>query len=71
MDKIYNPSLFEEELYNNWLEKKYFKAVIDKDKTPYTIIMPPPNITSKLHIGHAFQQTIQDVIIRQKKMQGY
>lgn len=71
MDKIYNPSLFEEELYNNWLEKKYFKAVIDKDKTPYTIIMPPPNITSKLHIGHAFQQTIQDVIIRQKRMQGY
>ena len=67
----YNPQEFETKIYNNWMEKKYFKSVIDKSKKPYTIIMPPPNITSVLHIGHAFQQTIQDIIIRQKRMQGY
>ena len=71
MEKNYDPSQFEEKLYKNWLEKGYFKATIDKNKTPFTIIMPPPNITSKLHMGHAFQQTIQDVIIRRKRMQGY
>ena len=71
MEKTYNPSDFEEEIYKNWLEKKYFKASIDKNKTPFTIIMPPPNVTSKLHMGHAFQQTIQDIIIRRKRMQGY
>ncbi len=71
MDKKYEPSLFEEEIYKNWLEKGYFKARVNKDKTPFTIIMPPPNITSKLHMGHAFQQTIQDIIIRRKRMQGF
>jgi len=71
MDKTYNPSLFEEKLYKHWLEKGYFKAAVDNNKTPYTIIMPPPNITSRLHMGHAFQQTIQDIIIRRKRMQGY
>jgi len=71
MDKTYNPSSFETDIYNNWLEKKYFSAKIDKNKKPFTIIMPPPNITSKLHMGHAFQQTIQDIIIRRKRMQGY
>ena len=71
MDKTYDPSLFEEQLYKHWLEKGYFKAAVDNNKTPYTIIMPPPNITSRLHMGHAFQQTIQDIIIRRKRMQGY
>lgn len=71
MEKIYNPSEFEEELYKTWLDRKYFSAKIDKNKKPFTIIMPPPNITSKLHMGHAFQQTIQDIIIRRKRMQGY
>ena len=71
MDKKYNPSLFETEIYKNWLEKGYFKAKVNPDKTPFTIIMPPPNITSKLHMGHAFQQTIQDIIIRRKRMQGF
>lgn len=71
MDKNYNPKDFEENIYENWLKNNYFSAKVDKDKTPYTIIMPPPNITSKLHIGHAFQQTIQDIIIRRKRMQGY
>ncbi len=71
MDKKYNPSLFEEEIYQNWLNKGYFKGSVNKNKTPFTIIMPPPNITSKLHMGHAFQQTIQDIIIRRKRMQGF
>lgn len=71
MEKTYNPSEFETSIYNTWLGKKYFGAKIDKNKTPFTIIMPPPNITSKLHMGHAFQETIQDIIIRRKRMQGY
>ena len=71
MEKIYNPSEFETEIYNQWMSRGYFKASVDKSKTPFTIIMPPPNITSKLHMGHAFQQTIQDIIIRRKRMQGY
>ena len=71
MEKNYEPHNFESEIYKHWLEKKYFKANINKNKKPFTIIMPPPNVTSKLHMGHAFQQTIQDIIIRRKRMQGY
>ena len=71
MDKNYEPKSFKKDLYNHWLEKGYFKARINKNKKPFTIIMPPPNITSKLHMGHAFQETIQDIIIRRKRMQGY
>lgn len=71
MEKVYNPKDFEEKLYDTWMKKGYFKAKVNKDKTPFTIVMPPPNITSKLHMGHAFQQTIQDIIIRRKRMQGY
>ncbi|MBP5651464.1 MAG: valine--tRNA ligase [Clostridia bacterium] len=71
MEKKYNPLVFEEQIYQNWLDKNYFYAKVNKKKTPFTIIMPPPNITSKLHMGHAFQQTIQDIIIRRKRMQGF
>lgn len=71
MEKTYNPSEFEKQIYETWLDRKYFSAKIDKNKKPFTIIMPPPNVTSKLHMGHAFQQTIQDIIIRRKRMQGY
>lgn len=71
MEKKYRPELFEQNIYNTWLEKGYFKGKVDRDKTPFSCIMPPPNITSKLHMGHAFQQTIQDIIIRRKRMQGY
>lgn len=71
MDKTYNPHSFESEIYRNWMDKKYFKATRNPNKKPFTIIMPPPNVTSKLHMGHAFQQTIQDIIIRRKRMQGY
>ncbi len=71
MEKNYEPHSFEKEIYKKWLEKKYFKADVNKDKKPFTIIMPPPNVTSNLHMGHAFQQTIQDILIRRKRMQGF
>lgn len=71
MEKTYNPQEFESVLYKTWLDKKYFHAKVDKNKVPFSIIMPPPNVTSNLHMGHAFQQTIQDIIIRRKRMQGF
>lgn len=67
----FEPTSFEREIYKNWERQKYFKATVDSQKTPYCIIMPPPNVTSRLHMGHAFQETIQDVIIRRKRMQGF
>jgi valyl-tRNA synthetase len=67
----YNPKEFEERLYKNWEEKKYFTPEVDKDKKSYTIIMPPPNITGKLHLGHALDNTLQDMLIRFKRMQGF
>lgn len=67
----YNPKEFEERLYKNWLEKKYFTPKVDKTKKPYTIMMPPPNITGKLHLGHALDNTLQDMLIRFKRMQGF
>ena len=71
LDKNYNPSEIEDRLYNKWLEKKYFHAEVNRDKKPFTIVMPPPNITGKLHMGHALDNTMQDIIIRFKRMQGY
>lgn len=67
----YNPKEFEERISKRWLEKGYFTPVVDKDKEPYTIVMPPPNITGKLHMGHALDDTLQDILIRFKRMQGY
>lgn len=67
----YDPKEFEDRIYRNWEEKGYFTPVIDKNKKPYTIIMPPPNITGQLHLGHAFDDTLQDMLIRFKRMQGY
>ncbi|SFC55501.1 valine--tRNA ligase [Clostridium uliginosum] len=67
----YDPKEFEDRIYKKWEEKKYFTPVIDKKKKPYTIIMPPPNITGELHLGHAFDDTLQDMLIRFKRMQGY
>ncbi len=69
--KVYDPSIVEERLYNKWVEKKYFHAEADKSKKPYTIVMPPPNITGQLHMGHALDNTIQDILIRWKRMCGY
>ena len=67
----YNPKDFEERLYENWENKGYFKPSGDKSKDPYTIVIPPPNITGKLHMGHALDNTLQDILIRTKRMQGY
>ncbi len=67
----YNPKDFEEKIYKNWEEKKYFKPSMDKTKPSFSIVMPPPNVTGKLHMGHALDGTIQDVLIRAKRMQGY
>ncbi len=71
LEKNYNPLTVEDRIYSNWLEKKYFHAEVDKSKTPYTIVIPPPNITGHLHMGHAFDCTLQDILIRWKRMQGY
>ena len=71
LEKNYNPSKIEDRLYHKWLEKKYFHAEVNRDKKPFTIVMPPPNITGKLHMGHALDNTMQDIIIRFKRMQGY
>ena len=71
LEKTYNPRDIESRLYTRWEEKKYFHAEVDKTKKPFTIVIPPPNITGKLHMGHAFDQTLQDILIRWKRMQGY
>ena len=69
--KTYNPSEVEDRIYSNWVEKKYFHAEIDKTKKPFTIVIPPPNVTGQLHMGHALDETLQDILIRYKRMQGY
>ncbi|RKM61957.1 valine--tRNA ligase [Butyrivibrio sp. CB08] len=71
LEKTYNPKDIEDRLYSKWEEKKYFHAEVDETKKPFTIVIPPPNITGKLHMGHAFDQTLQDILIRWKRMQGY
>ncbi|MCR5403046.1 MAG: valine--tRNA ligase [Butyrivibrio sp.] len=71
LEKTYNPRDIEDRLYSKWEEKKYFHAEVDETKKPFTIVIPPPNITGKLHMGHAFDQTLQDILIRWKRMQGY
>src|SRR4030043_1781546 len=67
----YDPALFEEEIYDYWLKKKYFSAKIDKSKVPFSIVIPPPNVTGYLHMGHALNNTLQDIIIRYRRMKGY
>lgn len=69
--KTYDPGEMEDRIYQNWLNKKYFHAEVNPDKKPFTIIMPPPNITGQLHMGHALDNTMQDILIRWKRMQGY
>ncbi len=71
MEKTYNPKQFEDKLYKEWEEQGCFKAVRDDKKVPFTVMMPPPNITGQLHMGHAMDETLQDVIVRFKRMQGY
>ena len=69
--KTYNPNGMEERLYKKWEENGYFHAEVDRSRKPFTIVMPPPNVTGQLHMGHAFDDTMQDILIRYKKMQGY
>ena len=71
LEKNYNPSEIEDRLYSKWMEKKYFKAEVNRSKKPFTIVMPPPNITGQLHMGHALDNTLQDILTRFKRMQGY
>ena len=71
LEKNYNPKEMEDRIYQNWLDKKYFHAEVDRTKKPFTIVIPPPNITGQLHMGHALDNTMQDILIRFKRMQGY
>ena len=71
MDTKYNPSEFENEIYKKWEDGGYFHAEVNKNKKPFTIVMPPPNVTGQLHLGHALNNTIQDIIIRYKRMAGF
>ncbi|HEX2178664.1 MAG TPA: class I tRNA ligase family protein, partial [Actinomycetota bacterium] len=69
--KVYSPAEVESRLYGTWERKNYFRAEVDSNKQPFTIVIPPPNITGALHIGHALDHTLQDVLIRFKRMQGF
>lgn len=71
LEKNYNPKDFEDKIYKIWENEGYFKGVIDNDKKPFTIVMPPPNVTGNLHLGHALNNTIQDILIRKYRMDGY
>ena len=71
MAKTYDPAQVEDRIYQDWLEKGYFHARVDESKEPFCIVIPPPNITGQLHMGHALDNTWQDIIIRFKRMQGY
>lgn len=71
LEKNYNPAEIEEKLYKKWLDSKYFHAEVNRDKKPFTIVMPPPNITGQLHMGHALDNAMQDILTRYKRMQGY
>ena len=69
--KTYDPKGIEERLYTKWMDNGYFHAKVNPDKKPFTIVMPPPNVTGQLHMGHALDETMQDILIRFKRMQGY
>src|SRR5690554_5779422 len=71
LETVYNPADVESRLYKKWEDKGYFHAEVDESKKPFTIVIPPPNITGKLHMGHALDNTLQDILIRWKKMEGY
>ncbi len=70
MNSRYNPKDIEDKIYNNWMEKEYFKANVNKEKEPFTIVIPPPNVTGQLHMGHALDETIQDIFVRYNRMLG-
>ena len=71
LEKNYDPKDIEDRLYTKWVSNHYFHAEVNPDKKPYTIVIPPPNITGQLHMGHALDNTLQDILIRFKRMQGF
>ena len=71
LPKTYDPKQVEKRIYKEWCDKGYFHAEVDETKKPFTIVIPPPNVTGKLHMGHALDETIQDILVRTKRMQGY
>ena len=71
LSKTYEPKQVEDRIYKEWMDKGYFHATVNKDKKPFTIVIPPPNVTGQLHMGHALDETFQDILIRTKRMQGY
>ncbi len=71
LPKSYEPSMVEDKIYKFWLENGYFKAEVDEAKKPYTVVIPPPNVTGKLHMGHALDETLQDILVRFKRMKGF
>ena len=71
LDKLYDPQQVEDRIYDFWVDKRYFHAEVDETKKAYTIVIPPPNITGQLHMGHALDNTLQDILIRYKRMQGF
>ena len=71
LEKVYEPSQVENKIYKLWIDGGYFKGQIDPEKKPFTIVIPPPNVTGQLHLGHAFNNTLQDILMRFKRMQGY
>ena len=71
LEKTYSPASFEDRIYKMWEDGGYFKPSDDRTKTPFSIVIPPPNVTGQLHMGHALNNTLQDILIRTKRMQGY
>ena len=71
LPKVYEPQAVEKKIYAFWEKGGYFKGVIDPEKKPFSIVMPPPNVTGQLHMGHALDATLQDILTRYKRMQGY
>jgi valyl-tRNA synthetase len=69
--KVYDTASFEDRIYKNWCDKEYFKPDADKSKPAFSIVIPPPNVTGQLHMGHALDETLQDILVRTKRMQGY
>ena len=71
LSKTYDPKQVESRIYDLWMQGGYFEGKIDPDKEPFSIVMPPPNVTGQLHMGHALDATLQDILTRYKRMQGY
>ena len=71
LSKTYSPKEFEDRIYQNWCDKGYFTPSVDDGKPPFSVVIPPPNVTGQLHMGHALDETLQDILVRYKRMQGF